>query len=71
MFKKRENIETKKIHDDSNKFMKILIACGADLDDLTDRVWEIEETTPHCYICSGSHPVSLRKTLKGTNIIIH
>ena len=58
---------------DANNFMKILIACGATIDQLQDWTWEIEcdDVNTNNYRCIGCHPVVARIDLYGKNIVIH
>lgn len=56
---------------DPNKFMKILIACGVDLERLKDYEWSIQELRRHEYQCTGVHPVAARIDLFKRNVIIH
>ena len=52
--------------------MKILVACGATLEQITDWRWEIElGDKPQSYHCIGCHPVAKRLDLYGTDIFIH
>ncbi|MCK9574705.1 MAG: hypothetical protein WC979_03385 [Candidatus Pacearchaeota archaeon] len=56
----------------ANQFMKILVACGATLEQITDWRWEIElGDKPQSYHCIGCHPVAKRLDLYGTDIFIH
>lgn len=57
--------------DEENKFMKILIACGATLEQLKDFKQYIEELEPHKYHCTGYHPVLRRIDIIKENIVIH
>ena len=61
------NVEVK----DPNKFMKILIACGITIDQMSDRTWYITELHPHEYHCTGYHPVGARIDVIKSGIVIH
>jgi len=54
-----------------NKFMKVLIACGVTMEQLTDFEWFITELEPHKYLCEGFHPVSGRISIIKEYIVIH
>ena len=54
-----------------NKFMKILIACGVTMSQLTDYEWYVTEVEPNKYHCEGFHPVSGRIGIIKSNIVSH
>jgi len=53
-----------------DKFMKILIACGVDYENLRDREWFITELEPHKYHCTGYHPILLRMDIIKENVVV-
>ncbi len=44
----------------NNKFMKILIGCGATLEQLKNYEWFIDKIDNNKYHCIGYHPVAAR-----------
>ena len=54
----------------NNKFMKILIACGVTVEQLTDFEWFVDELEPHKYHCIGYHPIASRIDIIKSNIVI-
>jgi 5,10-methenyltetrahydromethanopterin hydrogenase len=56
---------------DGNLFMKILIACGCSIDQLTHYQWFIKEIHRHEYHCTGYHPVASRIDIIKANIVVH
>lgn len=53
-----------------DKFMKILIACGIQYEQLRDWSWEVIKLAPHKYHCIGSHPVVARIDVIKENIVV-
>lgn len=53
-----------------DKFMKILIACGIQYEQLRDWTWDIIELAPHKYHCIGCHPVAKRIDVIKENIVV-
>ena len=64
------NLFTARQHKDHNTFLKILIACGIDYENLKSREWFIEEIEPHKYHCTGYHPTLLRMHVIKENIVV-
>lgn len=53
-----------------DKFMKILIACEVPYEFLKDYSWSIIESSPHCYHCTGSHPILRRIDIIKKNVVV-
>ena len=56
---------------DPNKFMKILVECGVNLEQLKDYKWFVNELHANEYHCTGYHPMAARIDIIKSEIVIH